>query len=61
MTPEQARIYRAMAPAQKLALAARFQLGARDLKAAGLRSQHPDWSEEKIRSRVRELFLYAAS
>jgi hypothetical protein len=61
MTPEQIRIYKAMSPAKKLELAAQFNAASRELKACALRTQHPDWSEERIRKRVRELFLYAAS
>jgi len=37
MTPEQVKIYRAMSPRDKLALAAQFNVAARDLKASGLR------------------------
>lgn len=59
MTSEQIHIFRAMSPARKLDLAARFHLEARQLKTAGLRMLHPDWSEEEIRRKVRELFLYA--
>lgn len=61
MTPEQVKIYRAMSPARKLEIAAEFQFAARDLKAAVLRTQHPDWPEDKIRAKVREAFLYATS
>ena len=61
MTPEQIKIYREMSPAKKLALAAQFNAASRELKTCALRTQHPDWSEEEIRSRVRELFLYATS
>jgi len=61
MHPEQIRIYRAMPPAKKLDLVAGIYWAARDLKAAGLRAQHPDWSEEQVRKKVRELFLYAVT
>jgi hypothetical protein len=61
MHDEQKRIYRAMSPGRKLELAAQMQTSARELKAATLRSLHPDWSEETIRQRVKEAFLYAAS
>lgn len=59
MTPEQSEIYKAMSPARKLELAGRFYLASRHLKAQGLRMQHPDWPEERINDRVKELFLYA--
>lgn len=58
MTPEEIRILRAMTPAQKLAAAERLYWSARALKAAALRAQHPDWSEEDIRRKVREIFLH---
>ena len=61
MHPEQKRIYQSMTPEQKLMLAAKLSQYARVLKAAGLREQHPDWSEKEIQERVRELFLYATT
>jgi len=48
-----------MTPKQKLKIAFRLYCSAKDLKAAGFRAQHPDLSEEKIREKVREIFLYA--
>ena len=59
MHPEQKRIYQSMTPEQKLEVALRLYYSARELKAAGLRAQHPDWTEEQIRDKVREIFLYA--
>lgn len=53
------RILRAMTPAQKLDAAARLYWGARDLKAAWLRSQHPDWTDAQVEKAVRDAFLYA--
>jgi len=60
MTPEQIQIFRAMSPARKLQLAAQFYFASRALKAQALRAQHPEWSDEEIDKRVKELFLYAA-
>jgi hypothetical protein len=57
MSPEERRILRAMTPAQKLAAAEDMYRTARDIKTAALRQQHPDWSEEEIRRKVREIFL----
>jgi hypothetical protein len=57
MTPEEIRILRAMTPAQKLEAAEEMYRAARDIKAAALRQQHPDWSEDEIRRKVREVFL----
>ena len=48
-----------MTPEKKLQLAMDLYHAARELKAAGLKQQHPEWSEEKINQKVREIFLYA--
>lgn len=53
------RIMRAMSPAQKLKAAERLYHSARQLKAAALRAQHPDWTDEAIRRAVREAFLHS--
>jgi hypothetical protein len=50
-----------MAPEQKLLIAADLYHCARALKAAGLREQHPDWSEKQVQEKVREIFLYATT
>jgi hypothetical protein len=49
----------AMSPAQKLRAAERLYHSARQLKAAALRAEHPDWTDEAIRQAVRNIFLYA--
>jgi hypothetical protein len=59
MHPEQERIFQAMEPEKKLRVAQMLYYSARQLKAAGLKAQNPDWVEEKINNRVREIFLYA--
>jgi hypothetical protein len=59
MHPEQKRIYQSMTPEQKLRVAMDLYYSARVLKAASLRAQHPDWSENEIQKKVREIFLYA--
>ena len=59
MHPEQKRIFQAMKPEKKLRVAQMLYYSARELKAAGLRAQNPNWSEEMIKDRVREIFLYA--
>jgi hypothetical protein len=61
MEEEYLRILRAMTPAQKLRAAERLYWSARQLKAAALRAEHPDWSEEEIERAVRDAFLYARS
>ena len=50
---------RAMTPEQKLNAAMRLYWSARELKAAGFRHLHPDWSEEKVQQEVRHAFLTA--
>lgn len=52
-------VVKAMSPAQKLNAAWQLNVSARQRKAAALRAQHPDWTEEQIRRAVREAFLYA--
>ena len=59
MHPEQRRILRSMTPEKKIEIALRLYHSAREMKAAGLRMQNPDWTEEKIQTKVREIFLYA--
>lgn len=57
----QTEIYKRMTPDERWQQALRLNAAARELKAAGLRSQHPDWSEKKIQDEVRKIFLYAAT
>ncbi len=59
MTTEALRRIRQMTPAEKLRAAERLYVSARQLKAAALRAQHPEWTEEAIGRAVREAFLYA--
>jgi hypothetical protein len=59
MTTKAQEIVRAMSPAQKLRAAERLYYSARQLKAAALRAEHPDWNDEAIRRAVRKIFLYA--
>lgn len=61
MHEQQKAIYRGMSMRRKLELAAEFNRAARELKAATLRTMHPEWSEEQIRRKVKEAFLYAPS
>jgi hypothetical protein len=58
-TPEQLAIFRRMTPERRLALAEQLYWSARELKAAWLRVQHPDWTEELIAREVRRLFGHA--
>ncbi len=50
-----------MTPSQKLKVAMDPYYSARELKAAGLRCQNPDWTEEKIEEKVRVIFRHAES
>lgn len=56
---DQQRILKAMTPSQKLQAAVDLYYAARELKAAGLRLQHPEWSEEKVQEAVLEIFRRA--
>jgi hypothetical protein len=61
MHPEQKRILIQMSPSDKLKAAMDLYYSARELKAAGLRHQHPDWSEERIQEKTREIFRHAGT
>jgi len=60
MHPEQKKTYQAMTPEQKLRVALDLYYSARELKTAGLKNQHPEWTEDAIRQKVREIFFYAS-
>jgi hypothetical protein len=53
------RILGAMSPDQKLKAAERLYCSAWQLKAAALRAQYPEWSEETVRRAVCAAFLRA--
>ncbi|MHA1370718.1 MAG: hypothetical protein ACTSRA_13540 [Promethearchaeota archaeon] len=57
--PTQDDFFKQMSPEQKLRLFLDLHECAWNLKAAGLRFQHPDWTEEQIQNKVKEIFLYA--
>ncbi len=58
-SPDQLAIFRKMTPERRLALAERLYWSSRDLKAAWLRFQHSDWSEDQIEREVIRLFTHA--
>jgi hypothetical protein len=60
-SPEQIAALRAMTGARRLRLAEQLYWSARKMKAAGLRSQHPDWPEQRLNDEVREIFSHARS
>ncbi|MHB1080602.1 MAG: hypothetical protein ACYC67_14455 [Prosthecobacter sp.] len=58
LTPEYIATLRSMTGAEKLRIAFEMYGDARRLKAAQLRQQHTDWSEEQVQQRVKEIFMY---
>ena len=58
-TQKQITIYRRMTPNQRWQEALRLYAFARELKAAALRSFHPEWNEATVQKEVRKAFLYA--
>ena len=59
--PEQLKALRKMTPEQKLEAGFAFMEEMRQLKAAALRSQHPDWTDEQIAQALREFILNGAA
>lgn len=58
-SPEQFEAFRRMTPERRLALGENLYWSARELKAAWLRVQHPDWSEADIAREITRIFLHA--
>jgi hypothetical protein len=58
---QQIAIFRGMTGQRRLRLAERLYWSARKMKTAGLRSQHPEWPNERINAEVRRIFLHARS
>ena len=58
---KQIEIFRQMRPERRLALAEQLYWSARKFKAAWLRHQHPDWTENEVEAEVRRIFLHAAT
>lgn len=61
LTPEYVATLRRMSGEQKLRTAFGLYWSARKLKAARLREQHPDWTEEQVQQRVKEIFMHAVT
>ena len=57
--PEQIRLFSAMTPDDRWAVARSLYRTARDLKRAGVEAEHPEWSEEQVLEEVRRQFLRA--
>jgi hypothetical protein len=58
-SPEQNAALRKMTPVKRPALAEQLYWSAREWKAAWLRSQHSDWSEEQVQREVTHIFRNA--
>jgi hypothetical protein len=58
---QQIKVLRAMTGEERLEVAERLYWSARKMKAAGLRSQHPDWPETRVQADVRRIFSNARS
>jgi hypothetical protein len=58
---EQIARYRAMSPAERLRQAHALYWTARRMREAQERAMHPDWSEQQIQERVREIFIRAVT
>ena len=54
----QTEIFRRMTPSQRWAAARALYWSAWRLKAAWLRSLHPDWTDAEVQRAVREAFLH---
>ena len=52
----QKEIFKRMTPEQRLKAAMRLDWSARRLKAAWLRRQNPDWTEDRVQKEVTEIF-----
>lgn len=58
-SPEQIKIWQSMSGVEKLRLAEELWWSARDFKAAAIKTQHPDWTEEQVETEVRRIFINA--
>jgi len=58
-SPEQIEVFRRMTPEQRWRAAHRLYWTMRRHKAAFLRSQHPEWPEQKVEDEVRRIFSHA--
>lgn len=59
--PEQIKALRKMTPTRRLELGLRFAEQMREVRAAMLRVEHPEWTPEQIRHALREFVLNANS
>jgi len=59
--PVQIEGFRRMTPAQKLQMVCDLYHAGIELRVAGLRMQHPDWSREKLEFEARRSLLHAGT
>ena len=59
--PVQLEAFRRMTPAQKLERVAQLYHAGIQLKAAGLRLQHPDWPQDQLEREARRSLLHAGT
>jgi hypothetical protein len=53
--------YRRMTPSERWRVACEMHDFAWVAKLSSVRHDHPDWNEEQVKAKVREIFLYAAT
>ncbi len=46
--PAMLRLYARMSPARRMAVVDNLVLSLRELSAAGVRAQHPDWNDAQV-------------
>jgi hypothetical protein len=61
MHPLQMAGFRRMTPAEKLDSLARMYWAGRELLAIGIRSRHPEWTEQEVAEEVRVRMLYGTT
>jgi hypothetical protein len=59
--PEQIKALRKMPLERRAELALGFIRSMHRMKAAALRAQHPDWSEQEVAAELRRMTLHAQS
>jgi hypothetical protein len=59
--PEQVKAFRKMSLERRAQIALGFIRSVGRLKAAALRSQHPDWSEQEVMEALRRSILHGRS
>jgi hypothetical protein len=59
--PQQVETLRKMTPAQRLQVALQFMEEMRQFKAAALRAQYPQWTENQIAQALRDFVRHGIS